>query len=51
MTYLIMARDGASRICLRRDSRETAEMTAAVLREKGYSEVTVEIRQAPQKAA
>ena len=51
MVYLIRARDGASSICLRRDSRETAEMTAVLLREKGYADVEITTRQEPQKAA
>ncbi len=48
MVYLIRARDGASKLCLHRDSRESAETTAIVLRERGYSDVEIEARQIPQ---
>jgi hypothetical protein len=51
MVYLVRARDGASSLCLRRDTRESAEMTAVVLREKGYADVEIVTRQVPQKAA
>jgi hypothetical protein len=51
MVYLIRARDGASSLCLRRDTRESAEMTAVILREKGYADVEIVTRQEPQRAA
>ena len=51
MVYLIRARDGASSLCLRRDTRESAEITAVILREKGYADVEIVMRQEPQKAA
>lgn len=47
MVYFVRARDGASQLGLRRDSRESAEVTAVVLREKGYSDVRIESRQKP----
>jgi hypothetical protein len=51
MAYLIQARDKAGSICLCRETRESAEITAVVLREKGYSEVQIIARQDPKKAA
>lgn len=51
MIYLILARDGASKLCLRRDSRESAELTAVALRERGYTDVVISTQQVPQKVA
>lgn len=44
MVYVVRARDGASRLNLRRATRETAEMTAEILREQGYTDVEVLLR-------
>ena len=42
MTYFIFARDGTSRIVLKRDSREAAEKKARELGELGWFEVQIE---------
>jgi len=42
MAYLIFARDGASRIVLKRDTRETAEKKAFELKDLGWFDVQVE---------
>jgi hypothetical protein len=41
MTYFIFARDGASRIILKRESRETAEKRARELEDLGWFEVQI----------
>ena len=41
MTYLILARDGTSRIVLKRDSEDAAEKKARELKEMGWFEVEV----------
>lgn len=46
MTYLILARDGTSRIVLKRDSEDAAAKKAHELREMGWFEV--EIREEPE---
>jgi hypothetical protein len=51
MAYLVQARDRAGSICLCRDTRESAEMTAVVLREKGYAGLEIVAREEPKKAA
>ncbi|MBR0872946.1 hypothetical protein JQ633_21485 [Bradyrhizobium tropiciagri] len=47
MTYLILARDGTSRIVLKRDSEDAAEKKARELKEMGWFEVEVREDQAP----
>lgn len=42
MTYFIFARDGTSRIVLKRDGREAAEKKARELTDLGWFEVRVE---------
>jgi hypothetical protein len=42
MTYFILARDGTSRIVLKRESRETAEKKARELTDLGWFEVQIE---------
>ena len=42
MTYFILARDGTSRIVLKRESREAAERKARELADLGWFEVQVE---------
>jgi hypothetical protein len=42
MTYFIFARDGTSRIVLKRESREAAEKKARELTEFGWFEVRIE---------
>ena len=42
MTYSIFARDGTSRIVLKRESRETAEKKARELTDLGWFEVQIE---------
>jgi hypothetical protein len=42
MTYFIFARDGASRIVLKRESREAAEKKARELTDLGWFEVQIE---------
>jgi|GEM_PF-1612594 len=41
MTYLILARDGTSRIVLKRDSEDAAAKKARELKEMGWFEVEV----------
>ncbi|QOZ29936.1 hypothetical protein CI1B_09080 [Bradyrhizobium ivorense] len=41
MTYLILARDGTSRIVLKRDSEDAAAKKAHELREMGWFEVEI----------
>ncbi|QPF82509.1 hypothetical protein IC762_22450 [Bradyrhizobium genosp. L] len=41
MTYLILARDGTSRIVLKRDSEDAAEKKAHELRQMGWFEVEI----------
>ncbi|MGY4480316.1 hypothetical protein [Bradyrhizobium sp. USDA 3364] len=41
MTYLILARDGTSRIVLKRDSEDAAEKKARELKEMGWFEVEI----------
>ena len=47
MTYLILARDGTSRIVLKRDSEDAAEKKARELKEMGWFEVEVREDQGP----
>jgi hypothetical protein len=42
MTYSIFARDGASRIVLKRESREAAERKARELTDLGWFEVRID---------
>jgi len=42
MTYFILARDGTSRIVLKRESREAAEKKARELGEFGWFEVQIQ---------
>lgn len=42
MTYFILARDGTSRIVLKRESREAAERKARELTDLGWFEVQIE---------
>ena len=42
MTYFIFARDGTSRIVLKRESREAAEKKARELTEFGWFEVRIQ---------
>ena len=42
MTYFIFARDGTSRIVLKRDSRDAAEKKARELTDLGWFEVKIE---------
>ena len=42
MTFFIFARDGASRIVLKRESREAAEKKARELADLGWFEVQIE---------
>jgi hypothetical protein len=42
MTYFIFARDGTSRIVLKRESRDAAEKKARELTEFGWFEVQIE---------
>ncbi|WP_392691161.1 hypothetical protein [Bradyrhizobium sp. RDI18] len=42
MAYLIFARDGASRIVLKRDSRDGAEKKARELRDLGWFDVQIQ---------
>ncbi|MCA6099394.1 MULTISPECIES: hypothetical protein [Bradyrhizobium] len=52
MTYLILARDGTSRIVLKRDSEDAAEKKARELKEMGWFEVEVrEDKTAPGTSA
>jgi hypothetical protein len=46
MTYLILARDGTSRIVLKRDSEDAAEKKAHELREMGWFEVEIRVETA-----
>ncbi|MBR0692775.1 hypothetical protein [Bradyrhizobium lablabi] len=41
MTYFILARDGTSRIVLKRDSEDAAEKKARELKEMGWFEVEI----------
>jgi hypothetical protein len=41
MTYFILARDGTSRIVLKRDSREAAEKKARELTDLGWFDVQI----------
>ncbi|WP_407169793.1 hypothetical protein [Bradyrhizobium sp. ORS 111] len=41
MTYLILARDGTSRIVLKRNSEDAAEKKARELKEMGWFEVEI----------
>jgi hypothetical protein len=51
MTYLIHARDGASRITLRRETREAAFKKARELEDHGWFEVAIEANEAAEKSA
>ena len=42
MTYFIFARDGTSRIVLKRDTREAAEKKARELKDLGWFDVKIE---------
>jgi len=42
MTYFILARDGASRIVLKRENREAAEKKARELTDLGWFDVQIE---------
>jgi hypothetical protein len=42
MTYFILARDGTSRIVLKRESREAAERKARELTDLGWFDVQIE---------
>jgi hypothetical protein len=42
MTYFILARDGTSRIVLKRESREAAEKKARELTDLGWFDVRIE---------
>lgn len=43
MTYFIFARDGTSRIVLKRDTKEAAEKKARELKELGWFDVDVKV--------
>ena len=49
MTYFIFARDGASRIILKRESREAAERKARELEDLGWFEVQIEAIDGPRE--
>ena len=50
MTYLILARDGTSRIVLKRDSEDAAEKKARELKEMGWFEVEIREDDGPHAA-
>ena len=50
MTYFIFARDGTSRIVLKRDTKEAAEKKARELRDLGWFEVKIEAADASKAA-
>jgi len=50
MTYFIFARDGTSRIVLKRDTREAAEKKARELKDLGWFDVQIEQTAASQAA-
>jgi hypothetical protein len=50
MPYSILARDGTSRIVLKRQSREAAEKKARELAELGWFEVQIDDEQDAQRA-
>lgn len=50
MTYFIFARDGTSRIVLKRDTREAAEKKARELKDLGWFDVQIEQTSASQAA-
>jgi hypothetical protein len=51
MTYFIHARDGASRITLRRETREAAFKKARELEDHGWFEVEIEANEPAEEAA
>lgn len=50
MPYFVCARDGAGQIVLKRDTREAAEKKAADLRDMGYFEVEVVVKDVERAA-
>lgn len=50
MTYFIFARDGTSRIVLKRDTKEAAEKKARELRDLGWFDVKIEAADASKAA-
>ncbi|GLR96759.1 MULTISPECIES: hypothetical protein [Bradyrhizobium] len=50
MPYFVCARDGAGQIILKRDTREAAEKKAADLRDMGYFEVEVVVKDVERAA-
>ena len=50
MTYFIFARDGTSRIVLKRDTREAAEKKARELKDLGWFDVKIEDADASKAA-
>ena len=50
MTYSILARDGTSRIVLKRQSREAAEKKARELAELGWFEVQIDDEEDTERA-
>jgi hypothetical protein len=51
MTYFIHARDGASRITLRRETREAALKKARELEDRGWFDVEIELKEPAEAAA
>jgi hypothetical protein len=51
VTYLIHARDGASQITLRRETREAALKKARELEDRGWFDVEIEAKEPAKTAA
>ena len=50
MAYFIYARDGTSRIVLKRDTKEAAEKKARELLDWGWFDVKIEVADTPKAA-